>query len=247
MNEYAAPLVDAAALATIAMHVPASTDDTNHMYNTISGPKIVGVHWNGSRRQRLRTFDRLVAYSVHLTSRQPGISCPARHSDGPARGPNFSTPELVRQDFPSRFLPPAANQGDGPVAAALGEFTYEYRVQRAETLSRDTAEGIGTPSRQFGDNIMKLLLVAQVATTAELARVWHAVSTAPKKLERITLQSHANSTAIELRIPNSAPLPPTRPKPSTGLKNAVLAQSEANLGMYASLIASRLFSFVPFE
>jgi hypothetical protein len=34
--------------------------------------------------------------------------------------------ELLRQDLPGRFLPPATIQGDGPVAATLGEFPNEY-------------------------------------------------------------------------------------------------------------------------
>jgi hypothetical protein len=98
--------------------------------------------WRHLRRPScrcLRTFHRLVTYIVHLTSRQPSISRPERD-----RGPN-----LVRQDIPGRFLPPAANQGDGPVAAALGGFTHEYRVQIAETLARGTAEGLGTPNSHY--------------------------------------------------------------------------------------------------
>lgn len=52
-------------------------------------------------------------------------------------------------DLPGRFLQSAANQGDGPVAAALGGFTHEYRVQIAETLARGTAEGLGTPNSHY--------------------------------------------------------------------------------------------------
>jgi hypothetical protein len=53
---------------------------------------------------------------------------------------------------------------------------------------------------------MKLLLVAQVATDAELTKGWHAVSAAHNKLARITVQSYASSTASEFGIPNLAPL-----------------------------------------
>jgi hypothetical protein len=43
-------------------------------------------------------------------------------------------------------------------------------------LVRDTAAGLGTPARHFGENVMKFLLVAQVVTAAELARVARCIS-----------------------------------------------------------------------
>lgn len=119
----------------------------------------------------MRTLDRLVERDAPTVPLVTQVLQAHRH-------------ELMRRDLPGRFLSLAANAGEDPVFAALGEFTHEYRENRAEALARDSAEGLGTSSSQFGENLMKLLLNAQVATGAELAKVWQAVAAAPKKLER---------------------------------------------------------------
>jgi hypothetical protein len=72
----------------------------------------------------------------------------------------------MRGDLAGRFLAAAVAAHNDLVAAALGDLTHEYRENRVEALARNIAEGLGTPTIQFGESIMKLLLIAKVAVLA---------------------------------------------------------------------------------
>jgi hypothetical protein len=128
---------------------------------------------------------RSTAFTVR-TYRQPGIGRSAQPSDDPTCGRQSSGP-LSGASRPSRsvFCTPSSqsNPGDGPVAAAMGAFTNEDREeQRVETLARDTFEGHWDANETTWRNLMRLLLIAQGTTAAELAKVWQAVISPASKI-----------------------------------------------------------------
>jgi hypothetical protein len=87
---------------------------------------------------------------------------------------------------------------------------------------------------------LELLLIAQVATAAELANVWHAVSSSSEKLEWLTLQSHANAVPLDLGIPKSAlNISPTLCAKIMGLQFDVVNVNDLGEGIHPFSVGSR--------
>jgi hypothetical protein len=112
--------------------------------------------------------------------------------------------DVLRRDLPDRFAPRFPNGDAFQVAPAIDELTNQLRLNQADTLAR--AVRTTTPSTRWGEGIRPLFNIHQVHSAAELAPVWGAVASCPRRLERATLQSFATQTAFALGIQNSAPL-----------------------------------------
>ena len=113
---------------------------------------------------------------------------------------------IVSRDLPARTGPQEPALGSAlQIASAIGALASEQREARAEVAATAAHDKTKTPEYKWGTLLGTLLRVGQVGTADDLQPVYHALASAPKKLERPTIQSHVDAAA-DLMGNSNAPI-----------------------------------------
>ena len=105
---------------------------------------------------------------------------------------------LVKRDLPT-LSPDVVHQGSQHIASSLGHLVAEQRLARQEETARRTREATKTPDTYFGSSLVTLLRWNQVATGAELPRLWQQLAKAPKGQHRQVVQRAVDETIETLQ------------------------------------------------
>jgi hypothetical protein len=99
---------------------------------------------------------------------------------------------LVKRDLPT-LSPDVNHQGSQHDAASLEHLVAGQRLARQEETARQT------PDTYFGSSLVTLLRWNQVATGAELPRLWQQIAKAPKGQHHQVVQRAVNETIETLQ------------------------------------------------